>query len=120
LGRYNLDYLDIAKLAVDAASGKMAEDIVLLDLQELTIIADYFVIASADTARQIDAITESIDSEIKQTFALDPLHIEGAADSGWVLMDYGGMIVHLFSKPQREHYQLEDLWRDARVIVRMA
>ncbi len=98
----------------------MAEDLLLLDLQELTIIADYFVIASADTGRQIDAITEAIDGEIKQKLGLDPLHIEGTADSGWVLMDYGGVVIHLFSKPQRERYQLEDLWRDARVIVRIA
>ena len=101
-------------------SGKMGSDIVLLDLAGVTLIADYFIIATADSARQLKAIAESIQQDLKHEHGIRTLAVEGTAESGWVLLDYGGIVVHLFSEAQRNRYQLEALWAKARTIVRMA
>jgi len=105
---------------VDVLSGKMGSDILLLDISQMTIIADCFVIATAESERQLAAMATGIVDEMEQSKGLKPLSIEGAAVSGWILLDYGSIIVHLFDQVHRDRYQLEALWRDARVIVRMA
>ena len=99
----------------------MGADILLLDLSEITIIADYFVIATGNSERQIRALANNVRQEIKEEYdGTLPLSVEGEADSGWVLMDYGGTVVHLFSERQRNRYRLEELWSDARTVVRIA
>jgi len=98
----------------------MGSNIVLLDLTGVTIIADYFIIATADSDRQMRAIAEGIDEQIKQTYGLDPLATEGVPSSGWMLIDYGNYVVHLFSEEVRERYQLEQLWHDAKTLVKLA
>ncbi|NLD43769.1 MAG: ribosome silencing factor [Chloroflexi bacterium] len=105
---------------MDILSAKFGSDILLLDLQGLTIIADYFVIATGDSVRQLDAMAEDLRKQLKEELSLVPLAVEGTAASGWVLMDYGSIVVHLFSPAQRQRYRLEDLWEQARTIVRMA
>lgn len=105
---------------VDVLSAKMGSDILLLDISQMTIIADYFVIATGESERQLDAMTEGIVEEMKGSKGLTPLAIEGTATSGWILLDYGSIVIHLFDKVRRDRYQLESLWRDAHVIVRMA
>jgi ribosome-associated protein len=97
----------------------MAEDILLLDISKAgSPFADYFVIATANTDRQSQALVDAMQDELRPK-KIRPLHIEGERDSGWQLVDYGNVIVHIFSPEQRAFYRLEDLWREAQVIVRM-
>ncbi len=111
-----LDIDQQAKAAVDIASDKKASDILLLDIQNVSYIADYFVICSGSNNRQIQSIADAIDDELgKQNVTL--LHREGTADSGWVLLDFGGVIVHIFGPKEREYYQLERLWSEAKTVV---
>jgi ribosome-associated protein len=96
---------------------KKGEDIVLMDLREVSLIADYFVIANASNERLLNAIAEHIRDELKERHRLYPLRVEGRGDSGWVLMDYGNIVIHLFDPDVRNYYDLEGLWRDASVLV---
>jgi ribosome-associated protein len=99
-------------------SDKQAEDILLLDIRRVASFADYFVIASGQTVRQIEAILEHLDQELSQS-GVRPMGREGEADSGWVLLDYGDVIVHLFGPEERAYYDLEGLWHAATPVVRI-
>lgn len=89
-----------------------------MDLRSISLLADYFVICSGESERQVKAIVDEITEKIKEE-GIRPLHIEGDSSSGWVLVDYGGVIVHIFAPVVRSYYQLEKLWSDALVVVRM-
>lgn len=102
---------------MSAAEDKKAEDIVLLDLRPDTIIADFFVICTGDNIRQLRAIAESIREKVKKTVQRLPYSVEGEADSGWLLMDYGDIVVHIMSAENRSYYDLEGLWKSANVLV---
>lgn len=111
-----LDPAQLARVAVDAASDKKASDVLLLDIRELSTIADYFVICNGNNARQIQTIADTIDEELgKQGARL--LHREGAAETGWILLDFGDIIVHIFGPKEREYYRLERLWSGAKTVV---
>jgi len=90
----------------------------MLDTHVVSSIADYFVIATADNERQLKALSDDIQKQLKKRKVL-PLGVEGTPDSGWVLLDYNGVIVHLFSPALRDFYQLEQVWEKAPVVVRM-
>jgi ribosome-associated protein len=111
--------LELARRIVEVIADKMGEDVLLLDIREISILADYFVIGSATSERQAKAIVDGIRQEAKQAFDVRPLHVDGEAATGWILMDYGGVVVHLFTPEVRAYYDLEGLWRDGRVVVRM-
>jgi ribosome-associated protein len=111
--------LSLARRIVDLASDKQASDIVLLDIRGVSLIADYFVIATAGSERQASAILKDLSEKLIDEFARKPLHTEGKPDSGWVLLDYGDVIVHVFSPTQRSFYNLEQLWAAATPIVRL-
>ena len=111
-----LDPAQLAKVAVDAASDKKASDIILLDIRDVTTIADYFVICSGNNPREIEAIAEAIDEELGKQGA-NVLHQEGVADAGWLLLDFGDVIVHIFGAKEREYYRLERLWSEAKTVV---
>ena len=108
----------LARKIVDVLSDKQAEDILLLDIRSVASFADYFVIASAETARQTQAILDAVDEALK-TDGLRPMGREGNPDSGWVLLDYGDVIVHLFAPEERSFYDLEGLWHAATPVVRI-
>ncbi len=108
----------MARKAVEAASDKQASDTVLLDVRKVCSFADYFVICSGDTSRQIEAIREEIGHRLKKEGIL-PHHAEGTLDSGWLLFDYGDVIVHIFAPFEREYYQLDKLWSWAIPVVRV-
>jgi len=101
-------------------AGKMGADILLLDLSRITIIADYFIIATGESERQLEAMAQEVIAKMRAQQALQPLAVEGTPESGWILIDYGAIVVHLFSEAQRDRYQLEKLWSEARTVVRMA
>ena len=111
-----LDPAQLAKVAVDAAYDKKASDIILLDIRDVTTIADYFVICSGNNTRQIEAIAAAIDEELEKQGAR-VLHKEGVADSGWLLLDFGDIIVHIFGAKEREYYRLERLWSEAKTVA---
>ena len=102
-------------LYVKAALGKKAANLVVLDVQNLTSIADAFIICSGKSNRQVNAIAEFIQTDLKR-HRIKPLCVEGMQDGHWVLMDYGHVIIHVFYEPVREFYDLEGLWLDARRI----
>jgi ribosome-associated protein len=98
-----------------AVLGKKAMHVVALDVRELTSIADVFIICSGRSNRQVSAIAEHIERQLRGC-KIKPLSVEGTAEGHWVLMDYGHVIIHVFFDPVREFYDLEGLWSDARRI----
>ena len=103
---------------MEAASDKQADNIVMLDTRQVCSFADFFVICSGDSVRQIEAIRQEIREKLKRDGVV-PSHIEGAADSGWILLDLGEVVVHIFSSLQRDYYRLDDLWQKATPIIRI-
>lgn len=88
----------------------------MLDLRGLTTIADYFVLCTAPSERQLRAVFKALDEELEQAGARSP-RIEGSPETGWIVMDFGDVMVHLFSPEQREFYRLERLWKQAQPVV---
>ena len=113
-----LEAIEIAKMIVEAAADKQASDIVLLDARQACSFADYFVICNGESERQIEAIRQAIDEVLKKE-AIALYHGEGTTDSGWVLLDLGEVIVHIFAPFEREYYQLEQLWSKAHLLLRI-
>ena len=110
--------IEIAKKIVEAAADKQASDIVLLDTRQVCSFAEYFIICSGETAPQIEAIRKAVDELLKRE-AITLYHCEGTADSGWMLLDLGDIIVHIFTPFEREYYQLEKLWSKALLVVKI-
>lgn len=113
-----MDALEVAQKTVEAASDKQASDIVLLDARGVCSFADYFVICSGESARQLESIHEEVEHVLKREGVM-PLHFEGTMDSGWLLLDYGDVIVHIFAPAEREFYKLDKLWSEATPLVRI-
>lgn len=113
------DALTLARMAVEAAADKKAENIILLDVRKLSSIADYFVICSGVVDRQLEAIAEHVQVVLRNEFMCKPRHIEGDGDAGWVLVDYVDVIIHVFTPSLRSYYNLEGLWASAPVLLRM-
>ena len=108
--------LQLAHRIVDLASDKKASDIVLLDVRGQTTMTDYFVICSGASDRQLGAIADGIIEGLDDD-GVGPLSREGEASSHWVLIDFGGVIVHVMSVPERDFYQLERLWSKASLLL---
>lgn len=106
----------LARRTVELAEDKQASDIVMLDLQKLNSVADYFVICTGESDRQLKAIVDTIDESVDREFGRDA-RIEGTPDTGWVLLDYGDVVVHVFSVALRDYYRLERLWSKATPVV---
>ncbi len=111
--------LTLARRIVDLLSDKQASDILLLDIRGISLIADYFIICTAGSERQTAAILKDLSEKLLEEQGRKPLHSEGRGDSGWVLLDYGDVIVHIFSPAQREFYRLEELWNTATPVLRL-
>jgi ribosome-associated protein len=103
---------------VDVASDKKASDVVLLRTAEVTTMADYFVICSGRSDRQVSALAGAIVDDLR-TDGVRPLGVEGTRAARWILIDYGGVIVHVFAAEEREFYGLERLWSGAAQVVRI-
>ncbi len=107
-----LDSLDYLLVAAEAASDKKAENIVALDVAELLVVTDSFLICTGRTDRQVRTIADEIELKVKQA-GLPPMGIEGHAEGRWVLIDFGDLVAHVFQPEEREFYRLERLWADA-------
>jgi len=104
---------EIADLCVAIADDRKGEDIVQLKVTDLSFIADYFIIATANSQPHMKAISETIGRELRNNHDVRPTHVEGKAQSGWILMDYGMVVVHVLTEESREMYDLENIWGDA-------
>jgi ribosome-associated protein len=101
--------------AAEAADSKQAKDIKVLDLREITSFADFFLIASGANARQIQAIADEIEIQLKELGEY-PHSVEGYQNAEWVLLDYGDYLIHIFTEKARQYYDLERLWRDGKTV----
>jgi len=113
-----LEAEEIARVATEVASEKQASNIAMLDVRGLCPFADYFVICNGDTKRHIEAIWQGINEMLRQKGIMSH-HNEGTPDSGWILADFGSVIVHIFAPPERDYYQLDKLWDRAIPVVRI-
>ncbi|MCH7787260.1 MAG: ribosome silencing factor [Chloroflexi bacterium] len=109
---------EYARLAVDVASDKLASDVVMLDIKEISSFADYFIILTAESSRQLRNLSEEIEKALKGA-GIGLHHREGTPNSGWMLLDYGDVIIHMFGPEEREFYDLEGAWSRAIEVVRL-
>lgn len=107
-----MDPKDLLRAAAQILDEKKARDITAIHTTEQTIIADYFIIASGTSSTHVKALAEDLEYEMKQRHGVRPGGVEGRA-SGWILLDYGTVLVHIFLTDQREYYNIERLWEDA-------
>ena len=112
----NLELMQMVKTTYNAIADKMGDDIVVLDIHEVSIISEFFIIASANNSNQLKAITDHIQEKLAE-LGVNVRHVEGVQSARWILLDFGHIIVHLFCKEEREYYRLERLWGDARQIL---
>ncbi|MBQ4473507.1 MAG: ribosome silencing factor [Lachnospiraceae bacterium] len=106
---------DQVKLIYNALADKKAEDIRIIEIGDISVIADYFVIANGTNPNQVSALVDSVEQELAKIDVM-PKRIEGIGNASWVLMDYGDIIIHIFSKEDRAFYDLERIWRDGKTV----
>jgi ribosome-associated protein len=102
--------------AANAASDKKAERIVILDVSEQLVITDYFLICNGNNDRQVRTIADEVEKALQENFKVKPYRREGEREARWVLLDYVDFVVHVFNREEREYYDLERLWSDAKVL----
>ncbi|HKM33279.1 MAG TPA: ribosome silencing factor [Lachnospiraceae bacterium] len=105
----------MAKLAISALEDKKAEDIRIIDISEVSVIADYFIIASGNNRSQMQALSDNVQDTLGQA-GYEMKQVEGYQTANWILMDFGDVIVHIFDKENRLFYNLERIWRDGKQI----
>jgi len=108
----------LAKFIVDILDEKKGEDILLMDVQKVVPFTDYFVFCSGTSDRMLDALSKVVKEEVKKEFKISSSP-EGDSMYGWVLLDLGDVIVHLFSPEKRDYYRLEELWNEGKVLVKL-
>ena len=107
----------MALMAVEALEDKKGADISILDISEISVLADYFIIANGSNRNQVQAMADAVEEDLgKAGFA--PKHIEGYATANWILMDYGDIVIHIFDEENRVFYDLERIWRDGESIIK--
>lgn len=106
-----MDSYEILKHAVKTLDSKKAVDIRAMKVEDITLLADYFVIATGMSSTQVKALADEVEYKLSEQ-GVEPMHIEGKS-SGWILLDYGTVLIHVFYKNDREFYALDHLWQDA-------
>ncbi|MBD5504359.1 MAG: ribosome silencing factor [Lachnospiraceae bacterium] len=110
-----MDSKEIAKLAIEALEDKKAEDIKVIDISEVSVIADYFIIANGTNNSQIQALSDNVEEKLGKAGV--PLRqIEGYNNANWILLDFHDVIIHIFDKENRLFYDLERIWRDGKPV----
>ena len=107
---------EMVKLAAAALAEKKGEDIQVIDIREVTVLADYFILASGGNPNQIQAMADQVEEDLGKA-GYECRQVEGYRTASWILMDYGDIIVHIFSREDRLFYDLERIWRDGKTIV---
>lgn len=107
---------DAVRTAIDALADKKAENIQIIDIHEISAIADYFIIANGTNRSQIQALADNVEEKLAAA-EIYPKHIEGYNNANWILLDYRDILVHIFDKESRGFYDLERLWRDGRPVA---
>lgn len=105
------DAKKMALMAVDALEEKKANDISIIDIEKISTLADYFIIASGTNKNQVQAMSDEVDEKLGRA-GFEPKHIEGYNAANWILLDYGDIVIHLFDEENRLFYDLERIWRD--------
>lgn len=108
--------LEIAHTIINTLEEKKGEEILLIDIKNMTAFTDYFIICTGTSSRMLDALVDSVIQSVRDKHQIKG-QIEGKSMSGWMVIDYGTILVHLFSPDQRSYYQLEELWRDGKIIL---
>jgi ribosome-associated protein len=111
-----VDATTLARLAADAIADKKGQDIVLLEVGDLFVITEVFVIATGNSRPHVQSLVDRVEELLKEDAGRKPLRDEGRTEAEWVLLDYGDIMVHVFQRSSRDYYDLERLWRDAPVI----
>lgn len=119
LWRCFLDSLELAHLLVDSILDKKGSNITLLDIRDQAVFADYFLICTGENNRQLQAMADGLWEDAKKKANVRVNTLEGEPESGWVLLDFGDLIVHVFSPEKRTFYNLEELWNKGHVVLRM-
>ncbi len=113
----NKESMEMARLAIEALEDKKAEDIKVIDISEVSVLADYFIIAGGSNSSQIQALCNNVDEKLGRA-GHPSKQIEGYETANWVLLDFGDIIVHIFDKENRLLYDLERIWRDGKTIAK--
>ena len=106
---------ELAKIAYNALDEKKGINISVIDISQISVIADYFIIAGGNNENQVKALADSVEEELYKAEAV-PKHIEGYDNANWILMDFGDIIVHVFNEEDRLFYDLERIWRDGKSV----
>ena len=106
---------EMAKLAYEALEEKMAEEVSLIDISDITVLADYFLIASGKNANHVQALADEVDEKLGRA-GYTERQIEGYQTANWILLDYKDIVVHIFSKEDRRFYDLERIWRNGKFL----
>lgn len=110
--------LDLAHTIVSALEDKKGENIILMDLDKIATFTSYFVICSGTSDRMLDALADGVVEKVRETLGIKA-NPQGLSSSGWVIVDYGSVIVHCFAPEMREYYHLEELWREGKILLHL-
>lgn len=110
--------LELAHTIVEAIEEKKGENIILMDLEKISMFTGYFVICSGTSDRMLDALADGVVDKVRETYGIKSKP-QGNSSSGWVIVDFGSVIVHCFAPETREFYKLEDLWREGKILLRV-
>jgi ribosome-associated protein len=113
-----LNTLELAHTIVEALEDKKGENIILMDLEKISMFTSYFVICTGTSDRMLDALADAVVDKIRLTYSIKGKP-QGLAASGWVLVDFGSVIVHCFAPETRDFYKLEELWHEGKVLLRL-
>lgn len=111
----NSESLDKVKIIVSALEDKKAEDIRIIDISEISVLADFFVITNGTNKNQVQALADNVEEKLAND-GIYPKNIEGYNSANWILFDYNDVLVHIFDKENREYYDLERMWRDGKIV----
>ncbi|MFL2751295.1 MAG: ribosome silencing factor [Dehalococcoidia bacterium] len=112
------DLEELARFAAEIVSDSFASDILLLNISNKSAFTDFMIILTVDSSRQMSAVAEDLEIEMKSK-GINKFRKEGSANSGWVVVDFGDIVVHLFGKDEREYYALDDIWSEAQQLLRI-
>lgn len=117
-GGANLNTSDLSRTIIEALEEKKGESIVLIDISQISDFADQFVVCSGTSVRMLDALADHVSDTVKPLIHRQP-KVEGKPEDGWLVLDVGDVIVHLFTPDQRDFYGLEELWSEGKVLLRV-